>query len=517
MSIVQYLRPKLWTNPPPQDWTNNELAEFYRVEASLIRVGVQVETGRGVTDEGHPWFVFCRADTGEVILHLARLDGSYLVVSPTFGSVARGPDFRSLVQRVIGSFQASIPPARGGNVYTHPSAALIALVSICYFVLHNKEVVAGETKAPDSTRPPAKAAAELAPAMDGKTFELSESQMATIVAAIGVTLSDSVNVGAATLDSTPTDHLYSLSGSTAPAPSDFSDSSNAGGAAQWAHYQARSLDELAYTGSETDHQAPSILPLDVGKSASIVEHLAPKILSVAGFEQATDALYEANPSESDSLLLAPTHHLLQSAVSTGAQLANISVVQDLAPVASTTNFNPPAELAASFAGQEIIAVLGDSLQAHYVVNPSHADKDFVLDLTGGQTVHGASALASGRPVDHAAPEAAPQSTNSPPTPSASGASGVQTAGAGDATGPVAWSGFSSLNAENIAATNQIIFFEHAHPDFQVMDSGKEVIIYDPDLIAVNHSAADRETFSFPDGSSIVLVGLAPTHHVAPTG
>src|SRR5579863_4682664 len=47
-----------------RDWTQRELSEFYRVESALIQAGMALETERGVTDEGEPWFVFCRADTG---------------------------------------------------------------------------------------------------------------------------------------------------------------------------------------------------------------------------------------------------------------------------------------------------------------------------------------------------------------------------------------------------------------------------------------------------------------------
>ena len=59
-------------------------------------------------------------------------------------------------------------------------------------------------------------------------------------------------------------------------------------------------------------------------------------------------------------------------------------------------------------------------------------------------------------------------------------------------------------------------FEGAHPDFAVMDQGKEVIIYDTHLTASNYSTAVHETFSFADGSSIFLVGLpAATNHEGP--
>jgi len=47
------------TRPP--DWSAQDVAEFYRVEAILVQSGLRVTSARGLTDEGDPWFVFCRA------------------------------------------------------------------------------------------------------------------------------------------------------------------------------------------------------------------------------------------------------------------------------------------------------------------------------------------------------------------------------------------------------------------------------------------------------------------------
>jgi hypothetical protein len=58
-----------------RDWSRHELALFH-VAANLLRK--TVETDRGVTDEGDPWFVFCDADSGEVLAHFARIGGQYI-------------------------------------------------------------------------------------------------------------------------------------------------------------------------------------------------------------------------------------------------------------------------------------------------------------------------------------------------------------------------------------------------------------------------------------------------------
>jgi hypothetical protein len=54
---------------PAGGWGNDELAELYRVEHSLVQAGVVVETESGLS--GDPWFVFCHPD-GLVVVNTAR-------------------------------------------------------------------------------------------------------------------------------------------------------------------------------------------------------------------------------------------------------------------------------------------------------------------------------------------------------------------------------------------------------------------------------------------------------------
>jgi hypothetical protein len=135
------------------DWTVQELAEFYRVEASLIRANIPVETDRGLTDEGDPWFLFCNANTGEIIVHFARFDGTYVVASPALRSCARGRDFRALIEAQIASHPLVIPKSEGREkLFIHPAALLIVFVTTCFFKLSQTPAAAGELHAaqPDS-------------------------------------------------------------------------------------------------------------------------------------------------------------------------------------------------------------------------------------------------------------------------------------------------------------------------------------------------------------------------------
>jgi hypothetical protein len=127
-------------------WSNQELAEFYRVESVLIQAGISLTTEHGLSDEGDPWFAFCREDDGEVIVHIARCDGCYILASAAYG-IARGFDISSLVRDLL-TQQALIQVGtrkrpEGSNVFLHPAALLIAVVGTAFFKV-------GEARATES-------------------------------------------------------------------------------------------------------------------------------------------------------------------------------------------------------------------------------------------------------------------------------------------------------------------------------------------------------------------------------
>ena len=119
--------------PGPSDWSQQELAEFYRVEAALIRAGIRVGTDRGLSDENEPWFVFYRTDDGEVVIHFARIDGEYLIAGPAYEEIARGFDFTSMVRNMVARHPMIRRSERGDNIAVHPAALLVAVVGTAFF------------------------------------------------------------------------------------------------------------------------------------------------------------------------------------------------------------------------------------------------------------------------------------------------------------------------------------------------------------------------------------------------
>ena len=119
----------------PADWSNQDLAEFYRVESALAQAGFPVEFDRGLTDEGDPWCAFCRADTGDVVVHFARIDGRCVVASPALGVTLEGASFQEVVRQFLSSLPAVTPRqrfGRDGQLFLHPAAMIVALVATAF-------------------------------------------------------------------------------------------------------------------------------------------------------------------------------------------------------------------------------------------------------------------------------------------------------------------------------------------------------------------------------------------------
>src|SRR6056297_1623645 len=145
---------------PKKDWTNQELADLFRVRQLLGAANVPVETDRGVTDEGDPWFVFCHA-TGDVFIHLCRIDGAYVLDSPNVRRPLRGASFNELIadftnQALPASSTDDDPERRvirlerGGKVRLHPSAMLAALIWTLFLASEELVLLAPEEPEADN-------------------------------------------------------------------------------------------------------------------------------------------------------------------------------------------------------------------------------------------------------------------------------------------------------------------------------------------------------------------------------
>ena len=132
-TVLSFFRPRPQVD---RDWSQEELAQFYRVEAALIRSGLLIDVERGMSDEGDPWFIFCRQDNGEVIAHFARIRDQYVIASSAFPGVVRGKDFALLISDLMRSSPLPVPREirQAQNIYLHPAAMLVALLATAFMV-----------------------------------------------------------------------------------------------------------------------------------------------------------------------------------------------------------------------------------------------------------------------------------------------------------------------------------------------------------------------------------------------
>ena len=135
MSIAFFKKHKSSLVSREKQWNNQDIADFYRAMEILTQAGLETEVDSGITDEGDPWFVFIRPDTGDVVAHFARIDGLFLAVSAVNQEVFRGKNLREIVDRMLDRHPALLPQSKGGNKFLlHPTAAISAFLAAAFIM-----------------------------------------------------------------------------------------------------------------------------------------------------------------------------------------------------------------------------------------------------------------------------------------------------------------------------------------------------------------------------------------------
>lgn len=121
--------------PKRQSWDNQEIADFYRAVEILKQAGLNTEVDSGVTDEGDPWFVFLRPETGDVVAHFAQIDGQFIAVSSLNNEIYKGTDIRRIVDQMLERYPVLIPQNKNqGRLFLHPTAALTAFLAAAFIL-----------------------------------------------------------------------------------------------------------------------------------------------------------------------------------------------------------------------------------------------------------------------------------------------------------------------------------------------------------------------------------------------
>ena len=171
------------------------MAEFYRVESALIQAGLKIERERGVSDEGDPWFAFCRPDDSEVIVHIARIGGIYILAGPSYDGIASGSDIGALVRDLVTRHpliqMRGNSAGQASNIFLHPAALLIAVVATAFFKSTEARALTDEHKSAGDNRGDGVAASrsDNGSALEiYKTVVMDAAQSAVILSAVAAAL-----------------------------------------------------------------------------------------------------------------------------------------------------------------------------------------------------------------------------------------------------------------------------------------------------------------------------------------
>lgn len=92
------------------DWSATERARLEELADRLAAGGVHVEVIFGATDEGDPWCVVTDAD-GDVLIHVARIDGKFVVHSAIDDAVNESVDLHAALREHLATAEEAIAPA----------------------------------------------------------------------------------------------------------------------------------------------------------------------------------------------------------------------------------------------------------------------------------------------------------------------------------------------------------------------------------------------------------------------
>jgi RTX calcium-binding nonapeptide repeat (4 copies) len=91
------------------DWSAAERARLEDLAERLAASGVRVEVIFGATDEGDPWCVVTDAD-GDVLIHVARIDGKFVVHSAVDDAVNESADLHTALRDRLDATEEAMAP-----------------------------------------------------------------------------------------------------------------------------------------------------------------------------------------------------------------------------------------------------------------------------------------------------------------------------------------------------------------------------------------------------------------------
>ena len=489
LSLFPFSRPRTF------DWSQQELSEFYRVEHALVQSGMQIETDRGVSDEGDPWFVFCRKEDGEVIVHFARFDGRYIVSSPSFSGIAAGNDFAQLVKDLISRHPLvhSGKRSSNSNVFLHPTALLIALVATAFFKSGEASAHEGDQSGSEGreSRNASGFGSGSLPSLGGShkvTVALEASHVAIIVSAAIYAISSQDFASSPEADPTryttvlfDIDSAFSLNGDVKAAlgPADQLDTADASQAMRMAHHDVMDLLAVVAVLSDVTSLNAITYAFDWNSGDPSPSHLPDEI----AFHSLEESIPISNPG--------------MTADSKGAII--LELVKGHTEIPSIKTMETGGEKLQSV---EILHALPQVLQ------PFLAES---LHLAINQNSDGVLLALKIQPVDLQTSEASKSTDGLAPVEPVASAGETHTF-AEPVSSPTSLTGLLTQSEKSIVVDLIEQFISHT-PDYKVLVVDNNVIFYDLHAVNVGDTTLTAMTWDFVDGVSISLVAPSSNFHL----
>jgi hypothetical protein len=479
------------------DWSSRELAEFYRVEAALIQAGLRIETERGLSDEGDPWFAFCRPDEGEVVVHIARIGDLYVLASPSYDGVASGNDIAELVRDLVS--RHPLIQMRGNKngqvskIFLHPAAILVADVATAIFKSTEARALSDDHKAAADARAGGGAVALRSDSSLGlechKTVLLDAAQSAAILSAVAAVLQ--TPVAAAPSNESAPSNADSLDVSLPTLPPSSASSAQA------------TSEGIEAANFQPDDAHPTTGP---APSLNATVHLAEPLiaalwdLSIPPLETKPVGAYEAMPAAAVSVPIevgqatrAPVV-ILKTALPDTGDVPSVHAAKISFPTTETTveTLPKPEQLPAALVNalKDATHNLIDGQLATVVPNESFATSLY-------------SSINGGAPNSAIASPADPATLQAPPPKATQPSASPEPASASPSDLPPKPS-IPSTAADVTAAVRE--FLSHISDPKTVVD-GNSVVVYDMDVFNLRPTELKTVSFDFSDGSTLSLVGV----------
>ncbi len=457
-----------------KDWTQNELAQFYRVENALIQAGLSLETERGVTDEGDPWFVFCRADNGDVFIHFARIDGEYIAVGAALEQVVHGRDFQALVEEMLAAqaFAMARSSRKSTNLFLHPAALLIALVGGAFF--HSSQAKAAEQG--DHAQSDGKRVVLTGLASPSTPVLIDSADTATILSGVMLTTNDPNRLVWSDIISQNLASAAAALTATSAAAADLT-------AMAPVHAAAAPIQDLTVSAPATpvvtassvspaqlDHFVLPGLATTAATTTISIDHGMPGSINLV-FQTSTTFALPAAHATSTALVVQAT-----ASSDAGAALQGADVLGQAQAVSVVSPFSIETALKSVGNGVHIVVTTGDGSTL-----TAPADLHQTGSFIGGDGV------AAGSPPD--------TGTSTPPPTVAS-------------SGPTTTAPPAGLTANSPQVTAALQHFSAEVGALDIANATHGIVMYDGSLFTGANAVPtlDSVTFTFADGSTIMLIG-----------